>query len=67
MMDGNGTDFAIGDGKKWAALGHNSVYTIGGKELFVAHGYSIADKGDSKLIVTELKWDENGWPVIELR
>ncbi|MDI1256642.1 MAG: arabinan endo-1,5-alpha-L-arabinosidase [Flavobacterium sp.] len=67
MIDGNGTDFAIGDGKKWAALGHNAVYNIDGKEFFVAHGYSIADQGDSKLIVTALKWDTNGWPVIELK
>lgn len=67
MMDGNGTDFAIGDGKKWAALGHNSVYNVDGKDLFVAHGYSIPDNGASKLIVTEFKWDANGWPVIEIK
>ena len=67
MLDGNGTILATGDGKKWAAIGHNSVYNIDGKELFIAHGYDIQDKGDSKLIVAELKWDANGWPTIDLK
>lgn len=66
MLDGGGTDIAIGDGKKWAALGHNSVYHMDGKDLLLAHGYSIADKGASELIVTQLQWDANGWPVVEL-
>lgn len=66
MIDGNSTVIAIGDGKKFAALGHNSVYKVDGKELMFAHGYSIPDNGDSKLIVVELEWDENGWPVIDL-
>ena len=66
MMDGGGTVIAIGDGKKWAALGHNSVYNIDGKEYLIAHGYSIPD-GISKLIVTELKWDSEGWPIVELK
>lgn len=66
MMDGNGTVIAIGDGKKWAALGHNAVYTINGKDYLFAHGYSIADKGASELIVTVLSWDDEGWPIVEL-
>ena len=66
MLGGGGTVVAIGDGKKWAALGHNSVYSMDGKDFLFAHGYSINDNGDSKLIVVELKWDENGWPVIDL-
>ncbi len=67
MMDGGGTVVAIGDGKKWAALGHNSVYKIDGKEYLFAHGYSIADNGISQLIVTELKWDSEEWPIVELK
>ncbi|MHA4811046.1 family 43 glycosylhydrolase [Flavitalea flava] len=67
MLDGGGTEIAIGDGKKWAALGHNSVYNINGKDYLFAHGYSIPDRGASELIVTELKWDGNGWPIVELR
>ena len=66
MMDRGGT-VAIGDGKKWAALGHNSVYSIEGKDFLFAHGYSIPHGGASELIVTELKWDSEGWPIVELK
>ncbi len=66
MMDGGGTVVGIGDGKKWAALGHNSVYAINGKDYLFAHGYSVADKGASELIVTVLSWDSEGWPVLDL-
>lgn len=66
MLVGGGTVIAIGDGKQWAALGHNSVYNIDGKDMLFAHGYSIPDNGASELIVTELKWDEQGWPIVDL-
>lgn len=66
MLGGGGTVISIGDGKKWAALGHNSVYNIDGKDYLFAHGYSIPDKGESKLIITEITWDENDWPIIDL-
>ncbi len=66
MLDGGGTVISIGDGKKWAALGHNSVYKMEGKDYLLAHGYSIPDKGVSKLIITEIAWDENEWPIIDL-
>ena len=46
--------------------GHNSVYDIDGKEYLIAHGYSIFE-GISKLIVTELKWDIEGLPMVELK
>lgn len=67
MLLGGGTVIAIGDGQKWAALGHNSVYNIDGKDYLFCHGYSIPDNGVSKLIVTQLKWDAEGWPVIDLK
>jgi arabinan endo-1,5-alpha-L-arabinosidase len=66
MMDGGGTVVAIGDGKRWAALGHNSVYNINGKDYLFAHGYSIPDKGTSQLIVTAIEWDSEGWPIINV-
>jgi len=66
MLTGGGTVIAIGDGKQWAALGHNSVYNIDGKDYLFAHGYSIPDEGKSKLIVTELEWDKHGWPIVTL-
>lgn len=66
MLDGNGTVIAIGDGKRWSSVGHNSVYTFNGKDYFVTHACSIPDNGDSKLVVVELKWDKEGWPVVTL-
>ena len=66
MLTGGGTVIAIGDGKRWAAVGHNSVYKFDDKDYLVAHGYSIPDNGAPKLIVSELKWDDRGWPIIEL-
>ncbi len=66
MMDGNGNIIAVGDGERWAAVGHNSAYHLDGKDYFVVHGYSIPDHGDSKLIVSEIKWDKEGWPIIHL-
>jgi len=65
-MARGGTMVAIGDGKRWAALGHNSVYNINGKEYLLAHGYSIPDKEALQLIVLELKWDASGWPIVEI-
>lgn len=66
MLGGGGTVIAIGDGKKWAAVGHNAVYKIDGKDYLFAHGYSIPDNGEAKLIISEIQWDKNEWPIIDL-
>lgn len=66
MLDGNGNVLATGDGKVWAAVGHNSVYHLDGKDYFVTHAYSIADNGDSELVVVELQWDKEGWPIVTM-
>jgi arabinan endo-1,5-alpha-L-arabinosidase len=66
MLDGGGTVVAIGDGKRWAAVGHNSVYSINGKDLLFAHAYSIPHDGSSELVISELEWDSEGWPIVNL-
>jgi len=66
MLKGGGTVIAIGDGLRWAAVGHNSVYNMDGKDYLVTHAYSIPDKGASKLVVIELKWNDEGWPVVNM-
>ncbi|HTN38965.1 MAG TPA: family 43 glycosylhydrolase [Arachidicoccus sp.] len=66
MMDGGGTVVAIGDGIRWAAVGHNSVYHIGNKDYLFTHAYSIPDKGVSELVVSEIKWDSEGWPILHM-
>lgn len=66
MLKGGGTIIARGDGAQWAALGHNAVYRIDGKDYFLAHGYSIPDGGASELIVAELRWDQDDWPTVDV-
>jgi arabinan endo-1,5-alpha-L-arabinosidase len=62
MFVGGGSLVVQGDGKLWFGAGHNSAYTFNGKDYIVYHGYDAGDKGRSKLVVEELKW-EDGWPV----
>ena len=52
-----------GDNKEWFGAGHNSAYTFNNKDYIIYHGYDAKDRGRSKLIIDELKW-ENDWPVI---
>jgi arabinan endo-1,5-alpha-L-arabinosidase len=65
LSHGGGTIVLQGN-KEWHGVGHNSVYTFDGKDYIVYHGYDAADKGRSKLNIQELRWDEKGWPVIQL-
>ena len=70
-LDKNGVDLAKnggtlivqGDGKEWYGAGHNSAYTLDGKDYIIYHGYDAKDRGRSKLIIEQLKWDD-GWPVV---
>lgn len=64
-MDQNGgTRVVEGDGREWFGAGHNSAYTFDGKDYIIYHGYDANDKGRSKLIIKELQWDADGWPVV---
>ena len=64
MTQNGGTLIVQGDNKEWYGAGHNSVYTFDGKDYIIYHGYDAADRGRSKLIIHELGWDKEGWPVI---
>ncbi|HPA82177.1 MAG TPA: family 43 glycosylhydrolase, partial [Thermoanaerobaculales bacterium] len=64
LAEGGGTLVLAGD-ENYYALGHNSAYTIDGKDYLVFHAYEVADDGRQKLKVLEMKWDEDGWPVID--
>lgn len=52
-----------GDSKEWFGAGHSGTYTFDGADYIIYHGYDAKDKGRSKLIIQQLKW-EDGWPVI---
>lgn len=63
LSRGGGTILLQGD-KNWHGVGHNSVYAFDGKDYIVYHGYDAADRGQSKLNIKPLSWDENQWPVV---
>jgi arabinan endo-1,5-alpha-L-arabinosidase len=64
MATGGGSLVLAGD-KDWQGVGHNSVYTIGGKDVLVLHAYETADKYRSKLKIMDIKWDTDGWPEVD--
>lgn len=63
MTQNGGSLIVQGDGKEWYGAGHNSAYTFDGKDYIIYHGYDAKDRGRSKLIIKEMKW-EDGWPVV---
>jgi arabinan endo-1,5-alpha-L-arabinosidase len=65
MMQGGGSLVVAGDTTNWFAAGHNSVYTFDGKDYIVYHGYDARDNGKSKLIIKELYWDKENWPIVD--
>ena len=64
MMKGGGSLLIAGD-KDWKGLGHNSAYTMDGKDYLVLHAYETADNYLQKLKIMEMKWDTNGWPTVD--
>lgn len=73
-LDRQGVDMAKGGGsiviqgdRDWRGLGHNSAYTFDGKDYMVLHAYESADRYMQKLKVLEMKWDGEGWPVVDQR
>ena len=64
MLKGGGSTVIAGD-KDWKALGHNSAYTIEGKDYMVLHAYESADNYLQKLKIMEMTWDAGGWPVVD--
>ncbi|WP_199535468.1 arabinan endo-1,5-alpha-L-arabinosidase [Rhodohalobacter sp. SW132] len=72
-LDKEGEDMRHGGGslvlqgnENYAGIGHNAAYTFNGTDYLIAHGYDVADEGNSKLLILEMEWDENDWPVVRL-
>ena len=72
-LDRGGKDMRLGGGsivvagnEGWGGVGHNSAYTFDGTDYLVFHGYDLADNGRSKLWITKIRWDEQGWPTAKL-
>jgi len=63
-MNYGGGSLVVKGNDDYAAIGHNSVYTFDGIDYLVAHAYDLSDEGRSKLVILEMEWDDNGWPVV---
>jgi arabinan endo-1,5-alpha-L-arabinosidase len=65
MQQGGGTLVLVGDKKENEAVGHCAVYSFGGKDIFICHGYSTRKNGAALLLQKEIKWSKDGWPKLE--
>ena len=63
MAKGGGS-LVIQGNKDYAGVGHNAAYHLDGKDYFLCHAYSVAEDGASKLIIREMTWTSDGWPVV---
>ena len=73
-LDKEGRDMAKGGGSlvvegtaEWKALGHNSAYSMDGKDYLVMHAYETADNYLQKLKIMEMHWDRDLWPVVDVQ
>jgi arabinan endo-1,5-alpha-L-arabinosidase len=64
MLNGGGLPVIEGDKKTYEAAGHCAAYTIDDNDVFICHGYDVALDGASVLIKKNIKWDNDGWPVL---
>ena len=64
LMQGGGTVVAQGDGR-YAGMGHCAVVTFDGQDYMFLHGYDGQADYRSKLLVREVFWDADGWPVLK--
>ncbi|SIS85093.1 arabinan endo-1,5-alpha-L-arabinosidase [Belliella pelovolcani] len=65
MFEGGGTLVLEGNAD-WHGVGHNSAYTFDKQDYLIFHGYDAHDNGRSKLLIREMKWDSDGWPIVKL-
>ncbi len=61
MMAGGGS-LLLGGEARWRGPGHNCVLRDKGEDLMVYHAYDATDRGVSKLRISPLTWDRDGWP-----
>nr|WP_320020452.1 arabinan endo-1,5-alpha-L-arabinosidase [uncultured Draconibacterium sp.] len=64
MLAGGGSLVLEGN-ENWYAIGHNAAYTFNGQDYLVCHGYDAHDNARQKLIIREITWDKDKWPVVD--
>ena len=63
-MNKGGGSLVIQGNKDYAGVGHNAAYHLDGKDYFISHAYSVAEEGAPKLIIREMTWTPDEWPVV---
>jgi len=58
MMNGGGTLLDAGN-DRWRGPGGQD---IAGTSVIVRHAYDAQDNGNAKLLISNLNWDDQGWP-----
>ena len=66
MLDGGGTLVVEGRGR-WAGPGHCAVLMENNGDKLIYHAYDTEFGGVSTLRIAELRWDSEGWPVVQTR
>ena len=66
LMQGGGTRVVGGD-DRYAGAGHCAVVNFGGQDYMFLHGYDAQSDYRSKLLVREISWDADGWPIVSLQ
>lgn len=64
-MNAGGGSLVIAGNARWKGVGHNSAYTIDGRDLMVLHAYETADDYLQKLKILDIAWDKDGWPTVD--
>ncbi len=64
-MDRGGGSLLVKGNAAWPGVGHNSIYTFQGVDYFFAHAYDRSDEGRSKLKISRVHWDDEGWPLLD--
>lgn len=63
-MDEGGGSLVLEGNEDWHGVGHNSAYTFDGKDYLIFHGYDASDEGKPKLVIKEMQWNKEKWPLV---
>jgi len=65
-LDQGGGTLVLAGNDEWPGVGHNAAYTFSGTDYLIFHGYDASDEGKPKLMIREIQWDKDGWPLTSL-
>jgi len=63
MLEGGGTLVLAGD-DRWRGVGASTILSTGGRDYAVYHSYDANAAGRATLRISEVAWDEEGWPIL---